>query len=170
MPPSTGVDKWLKGLEDLTTLDPAELEERIAGLEQEAEVIKLKIFVLKPLLEAAKQRHEAKPSNGSLASGGPVGGQSPILNDDRPSTWKRDAVLEHAAEHPHQMFTPREMRNALRAKGVLRDDEGTVMSVLLKRLADRGQLHIEDGRYGHKPPAQANFSDNPFTRQAEPDD
>lgn len=150
---TTGIDRWLKGLEDMTELDADDLDQRLAALKAEAEVLQLKIFVLEPLLERARKRDSRRrtiePPQAESADEA-SNGSAPKVH--APTTWKRDAVLELLASRPHEMFAPVEVRNTLRSMGVLEDDEGTPMPVLLRRLADRHQVHVENGKYGFKGP------------------
>jgi hypothetical protein len=162
---SSGIDKWLKGLEDPTVMDPAELEQRMSALQNELEVVQLKIMVLEPLLNRARRRarrqEESRASNSPDLSAPAVAPErSDEPRTERPSTWKTDAVLTFLAEQPHRMFAPAEVRKGLRKMGLLEGDEGTPMPLLLRRLEQRGQVAAEDGRYGYMPEAG---SDKPRT-------
>jgi hypothetical protein len=153
-----GLDKWLKGLYDLTSLDPANLEQRLAGLQSEADAIQLKIAVLTQLLTRARQnQHEAQQEAEQMhatttpqPSGGPVGGSVPSPPNGagsahRPPTWKRDAVLAVMREDPSREWSAEEIKRILNERGIMQGEEGTTTRVLLRRMAEREEV-IKVGR------------------------
>jgi hypothetical protein len=144
--PATTVDKLLKGLEDLGSLDLADLDMRLADLEDQQRVLQVKLSTLRLLRQSvaevapALETPEPAPDEGVEARSG---------------TWKSDAVLAVLRQDPARALTPVQVRNQLRAEGQLTDDEGTTTSVVLRRLAKRGKVIHEDGTYRFREPVDA---------------
>ena len=162
------IDRTLKGLQELRAADPAELEERVAQLEAQQADITFQLYVLRPLVKEAKERR-AQEEGGAAAAVARAArdetrderGQTVEHVEGRPASWKGDAILALFAESPHQTYLPAEVREQLRMRKVMEGDEGTPTSVLLRRLADRGQVARDGNRYGYLP-----TEDNPFMRDA----
>src|SRR4051812_46323950 len=123
--PTPSIDRTLKGLQELRAADPAELEERVAQLEAQLEDIRFQLYVLKPLLEDARRRtpeNADAPREHSAATTPDADsrqGASHHRTEDRPTTWKADAILALLKSRPHEMFSPSDVREALRADGLM---------------------------------------------------
>lgn len=163
---ATGIDKWLRGLEDLATVEPADLEQRVSDLRAESEVIQLKIAVLEQLLARSRRRtrrsapagnEESPKSTGDTGTGGEP--RKPL--PDRSPSWKRDAVLAVMRSEPKRKWSGTEIRDALIERGVMSGEEGTPTRLLLRRLADRGDV-IKWGpaTYSLEPPDEGLFPQN----------
>lgn len=167
-----GLDKWLKGLDDLTSLDPANLEQRLADLRQEQDAIQLKIAVLSQLLQRARQHQrdtevaaarDFVAAPGGAATPPPANGSLPDSRPpERPASWKRDAVLALMREDSSREWSAEEIRRVLNERGIMQGDEGTTTRVVLRRLAERGDV-IKVGRatYAiHRPTFPAYVTDH----------
>lgn len=159
------IDRTLRGLQELRTANPREVLERVEQLEAQRADIDFQLYVLMPIAEEARRRiNEAaqghvkpaepapsapRPSAPALAAADQAGD----TEERRPPSWKADAIIKLLAEHPHEMLEPDRVRQELRTRGEMSGDEGTPTSVLLRRLADRGQIATDGKRYGHLPAA-----------------
>lgn len=160
------IDRWLRGLEDLTELDPDELGSRLAALRADVQMMQLKIGVLEQLLAEAKRRAPRDQLEQD-----PRPNETAEANSDREGRnpmWKRDAVLVFLRQHPHHMFRPMEIRQALRDQGIMSGDDGTPTPLLLRRMTKSNQVVHDDGRYGYKPSEVSPYQRSLATQNGEP--
>jgi hypothetical protein len=163
MPTPAADDAWLDGLADL---DVRQLEAHLAALRTEADVVQRRLHTVELLLARAagapREAAPARPAPPAPEAGAglpPEDTRAPVTfqtqSDTRRASWKTEAVLTLLQGEPDRMLTAREVRAELQAAGSLVADEGTPTALLLRRLAGRGQVAVQDGRYGHLPPTPA---------------
>lgn len=135
---STQLDKWLKNLDGLASLPEDEIDARIEALKAEQESIRLKLAVLQQLRPArSKARADLRATAPQGASAAELPPQPP---QQRSYDWKRRAVLELIQSQPGKTWSASEVRGTLIANGTMAKEEGTNTRVLLRRLAERGEI------------------------------
>jgi hypothetical protein len=144
---TSDIDKFLKSVEGLASLDPDEIASRLAGMRRDAEMLAIKLErALGGAHRRAPKEREARPDVGAAEAKAP-----PATNGRRPYTWKRDAILAVMRSEVGRWWSPQDMRLRLRDDGVMNADEGTPTSLLLRRIASEPEIEEHNGRYSYMP-------------------
>jgi len=145
---TTGIDKLLRGVDDLQRTDTtAEIDEKIAALEDDLANIRVKLAVLKELRKqprrqpADSERPNRAPTVIAKAGGGsltPHGGGMVEVARERPHGWKRDAIAHLVTSEPGRVWTASDVRAELNRLNIMDGDEGTPTRLVLRRLHEAG--------------------------------
>lgn len=141
---ATGIDKFLKGVDDLQRADAAEIDQKIAALEDELSSIRVKLAVLKELRKQPRRPAPAAATEPRVVAvtgtGETISEGTGTVEVHRPHTWKRDAILEIVTQQPGRVWTATEVRDELRRRGVMEGDPGTPTRAVLRRMSDAGEV------------------------------
>src|SRR5689334_19443074 len=130
---ATNIDRWLKGLDNLTRLDRGEIDERLTALRAELKTVQLKVAILTELRNQAPETSKKASDQLPLERDEqPVA--TPPANGDRAHDWKRQAVLHLMRMQPDRVWKAADVRDSLIRAGVMVADEGTPTRLLLRRM------------------------------------